>query len=281
MSKNIVKNLKEFWGGDGDFVSDLKKTEAFKPEKETKSDAEEHRVAMQVVPRVILSWLVSNLKEMKDGDSKEFKIPMTKNGKLKVMKNGGDDYSGDLHEGEKKKTEFRNRTLPSLGLVIMSVFEIYEIAEEKNKEEFDSSKIVEKVIEKLEIRKLVEEVVEKKISEKDAIKEIVKMKMLSLVNEPVDPREESKNKLKELIEKQGNIIELKIEKSEKAYCPSCGSNLVSDKGFRGCLCLGEDRMNAVSMKKTEEGVSLNLGKGWDPQIKALLVKNLKNKNNWR
>jgi len=301
--KKAVKAARYLLGEN--FLEEMVKNEVYKPETRTVVDTEEIKTAMYIVPRAILLWLVKNLRGMADGDTKSLKIPMVPKGVMNINKHGADNYSGDLVQDNVKKYDFESRALPSVGLVIMSTFELYDFEEASVKKDeegpYDHEKAGRYLNEKLETQRLVEEVLDKRISEKDAIKDLMKLKLIHKLWHLEDPElvangpeekdsgeskkeeKDGKSKLRDFVKKHGkNLIELDLEKSEKVVCPTCDSVILEGGEYDGCFCFGEDRLSKFSLVKGERGVGLyKFGNGWDQDTRDRLVKIIKDRKNRR
>src|SRR5208282_6851328 len=108
-----------------DFLESLTKTELWKPGTKSTTDHEEIRTALQIVPRTVMALLIRELSTMEVGQNKAIPLFVASNATLNVTKHERDVYSGDIVCTGKKVTEFKFRSLPGVGLVIMSTFELY------------------------------------------------------------------------------------------------------------------------------------------------------------
>lgn len=262
------------------FFEDLQKFEIIKPQTETAVDHEEMATALQIVPRAVMGWLVKNLSDMKEGENKTLSLPFakTEGASLSLKKLVNDVYSGEIIRNGKVANKFLYRTIPGIGLIILTTFEMYEIDElEKTPEQrgidLDIDKQIKKIVEeKLNMRRVIEQVVEKKMSERDAIESLVLAK-LSAQLKPIEikkipevkPNEKRPLKLKEFLDKRQRKFSVKMEKSESVKCPDCGQTIMSLGKFSGCVCLGDDRNKKISLTKSQSGFDIVFGKSWDEE----------------
>jgi hypothetical protein len=115
----------------------------------------------------------------------------------------------------------------------------------------------------------VSAVIDQKLTERDAIKQLIAIK---IAKEP--PKEgktmEKPNKLKQFLEnrekkKQSHVVEL--DKSQKISCPDCGTVLhkSGDDHLKCCICYGDHMNKEIKIKKTENGVKLVFPKGFEEE----------------
>jgi len=282
------------------------------------SDHEEIKTALQIVPRTLMSFLISNLQPMMVGESKEVELPI-KHGKhpvLKVSKHDKDVYSGDIEDDtekytNKKAAEFKYRSIPGIGLVIMKAFELYNVDDLDKKPEHSVPEttiaMVQKMIdERLALHDLIGKVVDKKITQRDAIQSLVLAKLSGnmshreskptknetniKVNVDVSPeikveqkvKIKKKSPLKDFLEERKKKLkknEFKIElmKGEQVHCPDCGQRVFDGDIFGACICYGD--CGKVFLKKTEDGFKIRFSKNWDmDNIEMLLEILRKNRN---
>lgn len=143
---------------------------------------QEMYVALQIVPRTVISMLVQHLKPLATGQTADIPWP-AQNGVLHnihVNKISSDLYSGQITGEGKVIAKFSYRSLPAVGLVIMSTYELYD--KETNKQDLDNSDIdygkVQKIIdERIRMQSLVEDVVNKKLSEREALQQLIVQKI--------------------------------------------------------------------------------------------------------
>lgn len=179
MSNNANNFLKKALGED--FFESLQKVELWKPGTRTTLDHEEIKTALQIVPRTLMSILIKELVPMAVGETKEITLPVA-NALLKVTKHERDVYSGEITEENKKVVDFKYRSLPGIGLVILTAFELYDMddLEPQGPKELheDASINVQKLIdERLALHDLVNRVVDNKMMHKEAVSALLLMKL--------------------------------------------------------------------------------------------------------
>lgn len=315
---NYVQVAKKLLGED--IFDELKKSEIgsgiFKPDSNTALDPEEIRIALQIVPRAVLSYLIANLKPLDKGLGKELNLPFA-DAQMHVTKVSHDVYSGEIYERGQRKTEFKYRSLPGIGLIIMSTFELYDMAdfdkirEEKKEEEPKLLKLQDIIDERLKLHCLIKDVVDRRISEREAIQQLIQDKIseafhvqeeeseeesdcedgdLDIDLEKPEELEESeedimdniskKSKLKEFLDSRENKRQEKIEldKSEKIACPDCETNLYKGgDSFKLCLCYGDHYNKDIKIKKTEDGkYKFNFPKSFETDNVEMLLDAIKN-----
>ena len=300
-----------------DFFQSLSKVELWKPGTKSTLDHEEIRTALQIVPRAVIAFLIKELSPMEIGDTKEVAIPVSNDALLRVTKHERDVFSGEIEENSKKVVEFKLRSLPGIGLVIMSAFELYDMdnlinsenEEEPKAELADNAeaKIQSLIDERLALHDLIGKVVDKKIMEKEAINQLVLAKLteaVKMVNEKASmavahakianvhagvARQMSKQaivatKKKKPLEsflenrKKNKEFSVVMAKGELFQCPDCLKNIFDGSTYSGCICMGDDRNKKLFIKKSEEGVKIRFGKGWDEENIELLFEVLQRKN---
>lgn len=296
MSNKANKFLKKALGED--FFESLSKAELWKPGTRTTVDPEEIATALQIVPRTVMAILIRDLAHMAVGDHKDIPLPFGKESKLIVDKHERDVYSGHIEEDNKIIVDFKYRSLPGIGLVIMSAFELYEI--EKLAHEAapapanDIEQRVQKLIdERLQLHDLINKVVDRKIMQKEAVQHLILAKLTDAIHEesPIhhekiskeEPALKEKKKgspLKSFLDgrKSKNEFSIELNKGESVHCPDCKKNIFDGKLFSGCICLGDDMERKVFIKKTEGGYNVRFSKGWDQENIEMLLEVLRRKN---
>lgn len=170
-----------------DFLESLSKTELWKPGTKSVVDTEDLRIGLKIVPRTILAFLVRELVPMSIGENKSVPIPVDGNAVLMVTKHERDQFSGDILQDNKKIVDFKLRSLPGLGLVIMSAFELYninELAGEPKIEESMELKVQKLIDERMALHDVVGKAIDKRLlakeheyKEKDKIHQMVLAKL--------------------------------------------------------------------------------------------------------
>lgn len=283
MSATKINTLKKLFGEGG--LKKLEKAEIFKPQTGTATDLKDIQIGLQIVPRYVLSFLFQ-FKELEDGGSKERFIPWEPKSSILINRLGPDIYSGYIVRDGKKVVNFEYRSLPAVGIIVMSTFELYDTAmlreiktdsiyvENDNRAEKES-KIQEIIDERLRIHSLINEVVEQKISRYNAINQLIAEKAL-IAEEKYEPKKEEKEmgkklKLKEYLEKKNN--ELKSIK-----CPDCDTEIYKseDDYVKCCICYGEFKDKNIKVMKGQNGVKLHFPKNFEEENILMLIEALNN-----
>lgn len=183
--KFLIKTL----GEDG--LEELKKSSLYKLGVNRVIDINEIVSGMRVVPRTVLAFLQKELRQMKHGDSKNIELPLEKEATLRITKHTNDVYSGDIHRDGKILSKFLDRSIPGVGLIVMSTFELYDIEElaadpsstnsSQSKPEFDEKKLQEIIEEKLELMNLISKVVDQKLNQKEAVESLLRLKLTHIL----------------------------------------------------------------------------------------------------
>lgn len=287
-----------------DFFESLTKFELWKPGTRTTVDHEEIKTALQIVPRTVMSHVVHHLSSMAVGETKETQIPIQEMGvMLRVTKHERDVYSGDIVQENKVVVDFKYRSIPGVALVIMSAFELYDTSKlletPKDAPSEDITKKVQQLIdERLALHDLIGKVVDKKIEERDAIKQLLMAKLSEalpvkevVAEEPVAVLEEipmakssakKQSPLKGFLDKRKSKVKptefsIEMAKGEQVHCPDCKKNIFDGNAFSGCVCLGDDMDKKIYVKKTEDGIKMRFGRGWDAENIEMLLEVLRSK----
>ncbi|NJO48123.1 MAG: hypothetical protein HC840_00240 [Leptolyngbyaceae cyanobacterium RM2_2_4] len=287
-----------------DFFESLTKFELWKPGTRTTVDHEEIKTALMIVPRTIMALLIRELTPMQVNETKEISLPVNAGQSMvRLTKHERDVYSGEIFEDNKMIVDFKYRSIPGIGLVIMSAFELYDtekLAEEhKQAPAEDITKKVQHLIdERIALHDLIGRVVDKKIEERDAIKQLLMAKLsealptkeakveqtVIIQNEVPMAKSSSKKEspLKGFLDKRKNKstpteFNIQMAKGEHVDCPDCKKNIFDGQVFSGCICLGDDMDKKIYIKKTEDGVKMRFGRGWDPENIEMLLEVLRSK----
>jgi hypothetical protein len=228
MKNKYVSIAKKILGDD--IFEELKKSEIgsgiFKLSTKTTVDPEELKIALQIVPRAILSMLIHNLKPMEIGGAKEIPVFFQKEAVIRINKKASDVYSGDIISEGKILTEFKHRSLPGVGLVLMSTFELYEmadvkqIAEDRESEEQPKvSKLYDIIDDRIKLHCLIKDVVDHRISEREAIQKLINERINESVEEANQEPEDTEDSDSEIIEEEkstdaGEINEMQMNEEE-------------------------------------------------------------------
>jgi len=168
-------------------LEELRKFELYKLQTNTVLDHEEIRTALQIVPRTVLSLLQRELTPMGKDQGKEIRLPVREEAYLHVTKMSNDVYTGEIREKSKIVAKFRDRSLPGVGLVVMSTFELYDVnqlASEKSPEVNDDTVKIQRIIdERLGLRDLVRQVVDQRLSEREAVDHLIRIRLMQVISE--------------------------------------------------------------------------------------------------
>jgi hypothetical protein len=289
-----------------DFFESLSKFELWKPGTRTTVDHEEIKTALMIVPRTIMALLIRELAPMVVGETKELSLPVEKNGQsmVRLTKHERDVYSGEVFEDNKMIVDFKYRSIPGIGLVIMSAFELYDTEklsdEQKQSPAEDVTQKVQHLIdERLALHDLIGKVLDKKLAERDAIKQLLMAKISEALPVKEEPKVEQtvvihnempmnkssakkESPLKGFLDhrkKKVPAVEFPVEmaKGEHVHCPDCKKDIFNGEMFSGCVCLGDDMNKKIYIKKTEDGVKVRFGRGWDPENIEMLLEVLRSK----
>ena len=286
-----------------DFLESLSKFELWKPGTRTTVDHEEIKTALMIVPRTIMALLIKELTPMILGETKEISLPINSGqSMIRLTKHERDVYSGEVFEDSKMIVDFKYRSIPGIGLVIMSAFELYdtEKLEEDQKQaptEDITQKVQHMIDERIALHSLIGQVVDKKIQERDAIKQLLLAKIsesLPIKEEPkqeiIIPNESVMNKssakkespLKGFLDTRKTKTKppefvIEMAKGEHFNCPDCKKNIFDGEMFSGCICLGDDMNKKIHIKKTEDGMKIRFGRGWDVENIEMLLEVLRSK----
>lgn len=297
MKLKDVKLVKSILGDD--IFDELKKSAIYKPETKTALQPEEIRVALEIVPRSVLAFLFSNLKYMNADSPLDIDLPWAFGAKLHVNKLGMDNYSGEVTQDGKRLYEFQHRSMPSIGLVLLSLFELYDIDllndikhPLKPEPAMDShmDRLQDVIDNRLAIHSLVRDVVDKRISEREAINKLIRERLSDHIAETQakaeEPKEEmpmedtSKSKLRQFLEnrekKRSDSVEL--DKSEDIKCPDCRTTIYKKETSEiiPCVCFGEHMAKPIKINKSEDGkVKIKFPKNFDIDNIEMLLDALK------
>lgn len=294
--KEIEINLVKSILGE-DFFEVLAKSEGgsiFKENTKTATSPEDIKIALQIVPRAILGWLFSNLKWREVGDIIDLELPFAK-GRLQANKLSPDNYSGEIISEGERAVKFKYRSLPSIGLIIMSTFELYdmkqldEIKGEKSPEQESKIDNIQNIIdERLSLHSMVGRVVDQKITQREAISQLIRARLTHSIEAAQQVKEEEpveqskKSKLKDFLDNREKKIgeSVELDKSEDLSCPDCNFKLYKseEKNIKLCVCYGDHMHKEIKIKKASDGrVNLKFPKSFDSENIEMLLDALKNK----
>lgn len=297
LSKKDILVVKKILGED--IFQILEKSEIggglYKPDTKTALDPEEIKIALEIVPRTILSYLMSKLKDKQVGEVCKCELPFAEGATLECNKLGPDNYSGQIIQGGKVCAVFKHRSLPGIGLVILTTFELYDMANLDKEKASESEEKVEKlqriIDQRLELLNFVQGVVDKRITEKQAIDAMVRARLNDHIEQRQRPEEnqekedmmDKKGKLKQFLEarekKRQEPVEL--EKGE-IKCPDCESTLYKkeDTSIKLCICYGEFHNKNIKLQKSSNGkIRLKFPKSFNTDNVEMLLQGIKENKN--
>lgn len=281
--KNKILFLEAVLGED--FLEEFSKSELYKPYSNVTIDPKEIWIAYQIVPRALLSWLVSNLRPVEVGDSFKSDIPGVK-GRLELTKIDRDVYSGQIYStvDQKKLYELKFRSLPSVGLCILSTFELYDNPERVDIKPSvsESVKLQKSIDERIQLNSLTKQVSDGKIDEKEAVEKLFMLKISQYYGaspEEEDDEKKKKAKLLSFLESKKNKQEIQIENKEDMECSLCGSQVYKsgDAFIECCVCYGEAFKKKIKFTKSERGIVFKFPKNFSAENIELILETIKNK----
>jgi hypothetical protein len=259
--------------------------------------------------------LISELAPMPINAHKEIKLPFGVSAYISANKNSADNYTGSVYNDNKLVYDFKNRSIPGLGLILLSTFELYDLEElsKPNKESDDIDRKVQKLIdERMELHSLVSRVVEDKMAHREALHKLMMNKLNDAIREKahnpisgipdlppspsgptgaleVKPKDIAKKEapkkgspLKGFLDRKKNKkpqeYHVEMAKSETVNCPDCGQTIFGSGGYSGCICYGQDQFRKIWIKKSEDGVQLRFSRGWDEDNISQLLETLRKNN---
>jgi hypothetical protein len=280
----------------------IKSDGIFKPNVAAVASIDEMHRGLSIVPKIVLKWLSLHLKNMQQSEVKDIQIPWNSKASLHVEKKENDLYSGHLLLNN-KPIYYTFRTLPGVGLILLSHLELYDLDSKEEIQVPDFSKeISDQIDEKLKLIQLVENVVEKKLTQREAIEQLVKdkiQKILSSKEENVEIKEESRpldlapqtvpdSKIRPLkafldSKREKNKVKfslpIQFEKNENLECPDCLKNIFLKGEYKGCICFGDDEKNEAFLKKNNKNTELYVDMSWDKENIEMLMDIIKKFNN--
>lgn len=259
-----------------DFLESLCKAEIWKPGTKSVNDLEDMKIGLQIVPRTIISLLIRELGPMNVGDNKQIAIFVGASGAatINVTKHERDVYSGDIEQAGKKLTEFKFRSLPGLGLVIMSTFELYDMENLINAPQYlpvpmppadanhcsspDCDKIQRMIDERLALHELIGQVIEKKMVQKDAI---VQLMLAKLSDEIQGTRSAVKASL-DILADQHKMLEETKNKAESALILATNLKVPDTENKSvGSLKKGSPVKNFLAKRQSKKEFVVHMSKG--------------------
>tara|TARA_R100000951_G_scaffold112718_1_gene113474 strand:- start:7085 stop:7966 length:882 start_codon:yes stop_codon:yes gene_type:complete len=276
-----------------DFFEVMEKSDIYKMKQQNATSTSEMATGLKIVPRAVMSFLISSLSHLEVGDNKDLELPFALGSHMYVVKKDRDTFNGYFYSKGKKINEFTHRSIPGVGLVIMTTFELYDVetlkdTREEEKESFDVSKLQSIIDERLQLHSLICKVVDQKIAHRDAVEILVKEKLSHALAHAKEEHEEQAEEVKEskaeklkgfLNKQKEKIEEAQIEKSEHIDCPDCGADLYKGGSkLTLCICYGEDWNKNIKIQKTERNIKMKFPKSMDSENVEMLLKTLKSIN---
>jgi hypothetical protein len=306
----VKKNAEAFLAktlGD-DFLESLSepllRSEVYKQGTRTITDTDDLFQGLQIVPRALLRLLVRELSPMQIGDTKEVKIPGREDTIIVTTKHERDSFSGQIIQRNVKINDFLHRSIPGLGLVLLTMLELYDFEDlEQDSIQPDKQAEINRIIdERLNLHSLVNKVVDGKMMHRDAVNHLFMDKLSQLYKEHEKIKEDHKEIMAEpkpsavivLQPKKSSPLSdfmeghkkklgkkeysIEMTKSETKDCPDCGQTIFNDSGISACICFGSDMGRKVFLKKTEDGIKVSFTKSWSPENISMLLEALRRKN---
>jgi hypothetical protein len=309
--QKVISNLL----GD-DFLSDINKSELsgiLKLNANTVTNPEEIKLSLQIVPRAILSWLMHNLIPLKDGAIFEQDLRFVSPNisgeypKIHINKISNDNYNGQIIKEGKILSKFLYRSLPGVGLIIMSTLELYSVDQldeirPKDYKSPEANSLQNMIDERLKLNSLIESVVDRKLAMRDAIKSMIRHKINQIIQEDTKPTEnpiespkveikkesitqvpimKHTSKLKDFLEKRKarlNKISIPELGKNEIQCIDCGATLYNgNDSIKLCVCYGEHVGNDIKIVKNENGVKLQFPSNFDADNIEMIFESLKRK----
>ena len=242
-----------------------------------------------------MAILLKELIPMRVGESKEIILPLENGVVLHIQKLERDVYTGHISGELKTLAEFQYRSIPGVGLVIMSTFELCEVESIKpdNMSEDLNLRVQKLIDDRLSLHSLIGQVVDKKILERDAIEKLVLLKITQLFApqlaeeaisvENIEPKEKVSDKLKKFLDlkkkQKSNDFSIYMAKGESFSCPDCAKEIFANNEYNGCICMGENQDSKVFIKKASNGINIRFSKSWDKENIEMLLDILRKKHN--
>lgn len=311
MKKNAEIFLNKTLGNDflESLGTSLSKSEIYKQGTRTVTDTNDIFQGLQIVPRALLALLIKVLSSMQIGDNKDIDIPGKDRTVIQVTKHERDSFSGQIIQNNVKIADFLHRSIPGLGLVLLSVLELYDVQDLDKNPSFDheqESKINKIIEDRLQLFSLVNKVVDGKMLQHNAVNQLFTAKLDDLYQEHNKIKEDHRKIMAESIkeEKPSVVVILEVpkkalplvdfvenrkkklnkkehffqlEKSESVSCSDCRKTIFADGVYSGCICFGENDKK-LHIKKSENGYSVKFGRGWDLENIEMLLEVLRSNN---
>lgn len=112
-------------------------------------DIQEAHSALKIAPKSVVTFLMKELKDLKDGEAKNIKLPFEDNAMMLINKMTADVYNGHFTKDGKMIHEFQTVSIPQLSSHILSAFELYEPVSDETSHTEDRIKRLEDKIDQL------------------------------------------------------------------------------------------------------------------------------------
>ena len=202
--------------------------------------------------------MVRELSPMQIDDIKEIVIPGQEDTFIRVNKLERDSYSGQVFQQNVKINDFLHRSLPGIGLVLMTVLELYSMDEleiEPTASPDKHTEINRIIDERLDLHSLVNKVVDGKMMQRDAVNQLFMGKLNQLYKEHQEIKQDHKEIMAEKEESKPSVVVvlaprkslplsdfvenrknklgkkehfIQMQKSEQVSCADCGKIIFSE-----------------------------------------------------
>jgi hypothetical protein len=207
---------------DDEFLGTLAKSaDLYKIGSNSVLDPEEIRIGLKVVPRAVMAMLISELVPMEINAHKDIQLPFGIEAYIRLNKNAADDYTGSIYSDKKLVYDFKNRSIPGLGIIILSTFELYDLEtlkehrKEVEREEPSLDNVQKLINERMEMHMLVSKVVEHKLAEREAIQKLMMDKLSQIMTAPKPAMSAQSPKIISPISPSVPVIEKPIDVTPK------------------------------------------------------------------
>lgn len=252
----------------------LEKSELYKPTSNTAVDLQEIKTGSSIVPKFLIAFLVRELSPLKVGDTKTIDLNFLREGAtLHLIKRGEDVYDGEIIEKGRIVAKIEKRTIPGIGLHLLSSFELYDVQSQQQPAPAQPVNVITHtptIQPPQPVQPIVVNVNIQNEQKGDEQKE--------------KPSENSAKSLKEFLEKRNlnkhykvvGPIDLKKSGNVDVMCDVCGKNIFSVySGYNGCVCMGENMRSPIKLTKSEDGkVYLYFPKQWKEDNVKLFIQML-------
>src|ERR1039458_7538448 len=98
-------------------------------------DLEELHSAIKTAPKSVIAFLMRELKDMNNDETREISLPWEENCLMIISKMDSDVYKGRIVKDSKVVDDFDLTAIPQLAMHLMSTFELYSEQEESSVKE--------------------------------------------------------------------------------------------------------------------------------------------------